>query len=101
MLYRRSLTAVATGCCRRCYGLSTLATTAKNPLGRFQHNYNCDLQASSIISISSYNYNYNYNYNYCTRYDYEYFYYYSLGYIVGSTSKDSSPCIPNTHSPTT
>ena len=87
MLYRRSLTAVATGCCRRCYGLSTLATTAKNPLGRFQHNYNCDLQASSIISISSYSYsyrysyndNYNYNYNYDNddgaRYDCDYHYY--------------------------
>jgi hypothetical protein len=33
VLYRRSLTAVATASCRRCYGLSTVATTAKNPLG--------------------------------------------------------------------
>jgi D-lactate dehydrogenase (cytochrome) len=34
MLYRRSLTAVANVSCRRCYGLSTLATAAKNhPLG--------------------------------------------------------------------
>jgi D-lactate dehydrogenase (cytochrome) len=32
-MYRRSLTAVATVGCRRCYGLSTVATAAKNPLG--------------------------------------------------------------------
>ncbi len=32
-MYRRNLTAVATASCRRCYGLSTLATAAKNPFG--------------------------------------------------------------------